>query len=289
MGLLTNDTSQYVSTLPTLSTALVTLGRSWHRDMNRPVNEAISGLQETVNQFSKSLLTAGLIDSNSTLRTIRSSATLENAQVAWGRILNLPGAASAGALPGQQKRAISNLSKTSVKLQRGDDDTNDHIPTIVELTLEKALAPTAAHQKRQDQGPPPAPATTVGSATAIAAPLEGGATVVEIMLEPASPPSSRDAGKARRDAKQAAPNRPYPTPMTSDVNLKDGHRFGKMRKLRPGQFYSHQDLWGRDAKADAKAHARGMVLGEERTTMYDGVLRKGVDRREKVKAISFRG
>jgi hypothetical protein len=77
--------------------------------------------------------------------------------------------------------------------------------------------------------------------------------------------------------------------MTSDVNLKDGHRFGKMRKLRPGQFYSHQDLWGRDAKADAKAHARGMVLGEERTTMYDGVLRKGVDRREKVKAISFRG
>ncbi|KAF2661739.1 hypothetical protein K491DRAFT_773716 [Lophiostoma macrostomum CBS 122681] len=275
---------EYVSTLPTLSTALITLGRSWHREMNRPVSDAISALEQTIDQFSTSLLTAGLVHSNSTLRTIRSSATLENAQVAWGRILNLPGAPSAGAPTDDQQpsgASISEFSSSSVMSKRGDDSDKDDKPTIVEITLEEALAPK---QRRQVQDPPPALATV--------SPLDqvqGGATIVEITLEPASPSPSQDQPKAKRDLKQVGPNRPYPTVTTSDVDLSDGHRFGKMRKLRPGQFYSHQDLWGRAANADAKAHARARVLGEERTTLFDGVLRKGVDRRRKVKAIPFRG
>jgi hypothetical protein len=39
---------QYVQSIPNLSAALVALGRSWHRELNRPVYEAIDGLQQGV-------------------------------------------------------------------------------------------------------------------------------------------------------------------------------------------------------------------------------------------------
>lgn len=82
----------YVSSIPTLANALIHLGRSWHKELNSPVAEAIGALQQTLTQFSSSMLEGGLIGSQSILWTIRASATLESAQVAWNRALNLPAA-----------------------------------------------------------------------------------------------------------------------------------------------------------------------------------------------------
>jgi hypothetical protein len=63
------------------------------------------------------MLQNDLISSQAILRTIRASSSLENAQVAWGRILNLPGSdddsgntnagtGSGGRLPGLGKRQV---------------------------------------------------------------------------------------------------------------------------------------------------------------------------------------
>jgi hypothetical protein len=46
-------------------------------------------------EFSSSLLQAGLIHTNATIRTLRAQSTLEAAQLAWSRILNLPGSSTA--------------------------------------------------------------------------------------------------------------------------------------------------------------------------------------------------
>ncbi|KAF2005855.1 hypothetical protein P154DRAFT_286406 [Amniculicola lignicola CBS 123094] len=96
---------EYISAIPNLATALVALGRSWHREMNKPIHEGISYLQEAVNQFSTSLLSSNLTHSNSTMRTIRASNSLEDAQVAWTRILNFPGSSRSpsGSGSGSQK------------------------------------------------------------------------------------------------------------------------------------------------------------------------------------------
>ncbi|OAG11271.1 uncharacterized protein CC84DRAFT_1253768 [Paraphaeosphaeria sporulosa] len=83
----------YVSSIPSLSNALVDLGRAWHKELNSPVSEAIGALQEAITQFSTSMLEGDLLNSTSILRTIRASSSLESAQVAWSRVLNLPGAA----------------------------------------------------------------------------------------------------------------------------------------------------------------------------------------------------
>ncbi|KAJ4346980.1 uncharacterized protein N0V89_010913 [Didymosphaeria variabile] len=83
----------YVSSIPTLANALINLGRAWHKEWNSPVAEAIGALQQTITQFSTSMLEGDLLNSQSVLRTIRASGSLESAQVAWSRPLNLPGAA----------------------------------------------------------------------------------------------------------------------------------------------------------------------------------------------------
>ncbi|KAF1979967.1 hypothetical protein BU23DRAFT_446693 [Bimuria novae-zelandiae CBS 107.79] len=83
----------YISSIPTLANALNHLGRSWHKELNSPVAAAIDALQQTLTQFSTSMLEAELLGSASILRTIRASSSLESAQVAWGRALNLPGTA----------------------------------------------------------------------------------------------------------------------------------------------------------------------------------------------------
>ncbi|KAL1593938.1 hypothetical protein SLS60_010671 [Paraconiothyrium brasiliense] len=83
----------YVSSIPTLANALIDLGRAWHKEWNSPVAEAIGALQQTITQFSTSMLEGDLLNSQSVLRTIRASTSLESAQVAWSRPLNLPGAA----------------------------------------------------------------------------------------------------------------------------------------------------------------------------------------------------
>ena len=60
--------------------------------MNKPVWEAISALQQTISTFSSDMLSADLIHSHAVLRSIRASSSLEDAQQAWARVLNLPGA-----------------------------------------------------------------------------------------------------------------------------------------------------------------------------------------------------
>ena len=62
--------------------------------MNAPVREAISGLQQSLSTLQSAMLQSDLISSQAVLRTIRASSALENAQVAWGRFLNLPGRVS---------------------------------------------------------------------------------------------------------------------------------------------------------------------------------------------------
>jgi hypothetical protein len=62
--------------------------------MNAPVNTAIEGLQQSLTTLQTTMLQSDLIGSQAILRTIRASSSLENAQVAWGRFLNLPGKAS---------------------------------------------------------------------------------------------------------------------------------------------------------------------------------------------------
>jgi hypothetical protein len=85
----------YINSIPTLSSALTTLGRAWHKEMNKPVWEAIDALQQTISTFSSDMLSADLIHSQSVIRTIRASSSLADAQQAWARLLNLPGAANA--------------------------------------------------------------------------------------------------------------------------------------------------------------------------------------------------
>jgi hypothetical protein len=64
---------------------------AYHREMNAPVNQAIGGLQQSLTTLQTTMLQNDLIGSQAVLRTIRASSSLENAQVAWGRFLNLPG------------------------------------------------------------------------------------------------------------------------------------------------------------------------------------------------------
>jgi hypothetical protein len=64
--------------------------------MNAPVNEAIENLQQCLTTLQTSFLSNDLINSPSVLRTIRASNSLESAQVAWSRFLNLPGRTSRG-------------------------------------------------------------------------------------------------------------------------------------------------------------------------------------------------
>ncbi|KAL1650952.1 hypothetical protein SLS61_005720 [Didymella pomorum] len=102
----------YVSAMPNLSTSLTSLGRAWHREMNSPVREAITMLQESMNYLQTTLLQSGLISSSAVLRTIHASSSLESAQQAWNRYLNLPGSAGS-ADDGEDASSLS--SKRSVQ------------------------------------------------------------------------------------------------------------------------------------------------------------------------------
>jgi hypothetical protein len=96
----------YISTLPNFASALTALGRAWHWEMNSPVYAAIGALQESLSEFSTSLLEAEVLETPAVLKTIRASSSLESAQQAWGRILNLPGTGS------------SSSSSSSLKMKR---------------------------------------------------------------------------------------------------------------------------------------------------------------------------
>ncbi|CAI6334655.1 unnamed protein product [Periconia digitata] len=81
----------YINSVPNLAAALTTLGRGWHKEYNKPVWDSIDALQQSMTSFSTSMLTADLIHGPSILRTIRASSSLEDAKVAWSRLLNIPG------------------------------------------------------------------------------------------------------------------------------------------------------------------------------------------------------
>jgi hypothetical protein len=116
LGNVTTDLStpyiDYVSAIPSLGTSLTSLGRAWHREMNSPVREAISVLQESLNTLQTTMLQGELIGSSAVLRTIRASSSLESAQQAWSRFLNLPGSAGSG---DDGEDASSTPSKRSVQ------------------------------------------------------------------------------------------------------------------------------------------------------------------------------
>ncbi|KAF2819770.1 hypothetical protein CC86DRAFT_306266 [Ophiobolus disseminans] len=106
----------YVSTIPNLSTSLISLGRAYHREMNAPISLAINALQQSLSTLQSAMLQNELISSQAVLRTLRASSSLENAEVAWGRFLNLPGRAGAESTKGgddaAQKRDIGAEGKT---------------------------------------------------------------------------------------------------------------------------------------------------------------------------------
>jgi hypothetical protein len=59
--------------------------------MNQAVQDAIGALQQAITALQTDMLQSSLISSGAVVRTIRASSSLENAQTAWGRFLNLPG------------------------------------------------------------------------------------------------------------------------------------------------------------------------------------------------------
>ncbi|KAF2259460.1 hypothetical protein CC78DRAFT_621024 [Lojkania enalia] len=96
----------YVSAIPNLAAALTALGQSWHGELNKPVFDAIGGLQDSITAFQTSLLKAHLLTTSATLRTIRASTALEDAQIAWSRVLNLPGPSSTHDTPKARLRGL---------------------------------------------------------------------------------------------------------------------------------------------------------------------------------------
>ncbi|KAH9861610.1 hypothetical protein J1614_011362 [Plenodomus biglobosus] len=87
----------YVSTISSLSTSLISLGRAYHREMNAPVYQAIAALQQSLSALQSAMLSNKLMRPNAVIRTLRASSSLEDAQQAWSRFLNLPGTVSAPA------------------------------------------------------------------------------------------------------------------------------------------------------------------------------------------------
>ncbi|KAI8938248.1 hypothetical protein NX059_005908 [Plenodomus lindquistii] len=107
----------YVTSIPSLSSSLVSLGRSYHREMNAPIYQAISALQQSLTALQTAMLASNLIRPNAVVRTLRASSSLEDARQAWSRFLNLPGTVSAPAsdLGGAGAGTDSGMSTEDVK------------------------------------------------------------------------------------------------------------------------------------------------------------------------------
>lgn len=116
--------TDYVSSIPNLSTSLTSLGRAWHREMNSPISNAIGVLQESITTLQTTMLENDLINSSAVLRTLRASSSLESAQQAWSRFLNLPGSggsnddssgSAGGNNPRSTKRSVHRLAPANGK------------------------------------------------------------------------------------------------------------------------------------------------------------------------------
>lgn len=130
---------EYVGGIPTLASALITLGRAWHSEYNRPVYDAIDALQLAMNTFQTSCLKVGLIHSNSTLRTIRAGSSLEDAQTAWSKPLNLPGHSQATQAAAEEEREIIDRRGGAViPLARRQEVPVDDRNVVVRIDIEQA-------------------------------------------------------------------------------------------------------------------------------------------------------
>ncbi|KAF1834311.1 hypothetical protein BDW02DRAFT_569208 [Decorospora gaudefroyi] len=112
---LTTAYIDYVSAIPNLATSLRSLGTSYHREMNAPVREAIAQLSQGLSAFQSTMLLNQLIERLAVLRTIRASRSLESAQAAWNRFLNLPGAGSGSADDGADADADATLDTSPIE------------------------------------------------------------------------------------------------------------------------------------------------------------------------------
>ncbi|KAF1848522.1 uncharacterized protein K460DRAFT_375375 [Cucurbitaria berberidis CBS 394.84] len=120
LGNITKDLSasyiDYISSIPNLSSGLTTLGRSYHKEMNAPIYQAIDALQQSISAFQSTILQSELISSQAIIRTIRASGSLEDAQQAWSRFLNLPGRVSS---PGGDTGGSDDVNPVGIKKRAG--------------------------------------------------------------------------------------------------------------------------------------------------------------------------
>ncbi|KAF2495249.1 hypothetical protein BU16DRAFT_618091 [Lophium mytilinum] len=81
----------YIQSIPTLSSALTALGRSWHTELNAPIYKAIDALSQSLFAYSSDLLERDLLTGSTTLPTLHAAGSLSDAQACWSKILNYPG------------------------------------------------------------------------------------------------------------------------------------------------------------------------------------------------------
>jgi hypothetical protein len=86
-----DNTGPVIHSLLPSSSVLTNKHSAFHREMNAPISESIDGLQQALTAMQTDMLQNDFIGSQAVLRTIRASSSLENAQTAFGRFLNLPG------------------------------------------------------------------------------------------------------------------------------------------------------------------------------------------------------
>jgi hypothetical protein len=123
--------------------------------MNKPVWEAIDALQQTISTFSSDMLSAELIHSQAIIRSIRVSSSLEDAQQAWSRLLNLPGATKVGRRWVRVGRETKNGDRRSAGGEVGRESGGGRLP-VSEFYSHKDLwgrAPVAEARVRQRDEP----------------------------------------------------------------------------------------------------------------------------------------
>ncbi|OCK79467.1 hypothetical protein K432DRAFT_68166 [Lepidopterella palustris CBS 459.81] len=113
----------YIDSVPTLSSALTALGRSWHQELNAPVYSAIEAFAQALHGYGSDLLSSSLISTDATIRTIHVAGTLSDAQSAWSKILNYPSGANRGGYFRKKKRAAdpdTQPAKSDISIERRD-------------------------------------------------------------------------------------------------------------------------------------------------------------------------
>lgn len=136
---LSNPYTDFVSAIPNLAGTLTSLGRAYHKEMNAPVYQAVAALQQSLSTLQVAMLEDELINSQSVIRTIRASGSLEAAKVAWNRFLNLPGRIDTADQADENATRRSVLKSGGVT-KRSKVHTPGHLFTHRELWGVRAMA-----------------------------------------------------------------------------------------------------------------------------------------------------